>query len=65
MYGAMPPLPDGFVIKHEDNFDIPLTDSVMLQITCWAKGIVCVQTQLAKVFVSLGSIVMRTAGLID
>jgi hypothetical protein len=24
-----------------------------------------VQTQLAKVFVSLGSIVMRTAGLID
>jgi hypothetical protein len=50
MCGAMPPLPHGVVIKHEDNFDIPLTDSVMSQITCWAKGIVCVQKQLAKVF---------------
>jgi hypothetical protein len=29
--GAMPPLPHGVVMKHEDNFDIPLTDSVMLQ----------------------------------
>ena len=65
MCGAIPPLPHGVVIKREDNFDIPLTDSVMLQIACWAKGIVCVQKQLAKAFQRLGSIMMRTAGLTD
>jgi hypothetical protein len=32
MCGAMPPIPHGVVIKHEDNFDIPLTESVMLHI---------------------------------
>lgn len=65
MCGAMPPIPHGVVIKHEDNFDIPLTESVMLHIAWQAKGILCVKTQLAKVFESLCSSMMSTAGLID
>lgn len=64
MCGTMPPLPHGVVLKHKDTFDITLKDSVMLHVAWLAKCILCVKTQLAKLFESLGSIMMRSAGLI-